>query len=74
MTMSMSCATRRAIALHPGAMADARGMTLGGRRHILVAVVDHPHRAARLPRQHRSVAGKHVRVFLLPPNPPPVVV
>ena len=54
-----------AVARDAGTMPRARGMTLGGRRHIFGAIVNQLHRFARFPRQQRRVAGDHRRIFFL---------
>jgi hypothetical protein len=45
-------------------------MPLGRRGHVFGAVVDHLHRALRLPRQQGGVAGENRRVLFLAPEPP----
>ena len=46
-TTSMSCASSRPSAVIAGPVPDDRRVALGGRRDVLVAVVDHPHRSLR---------------------------
>ncbi len=58
----------RAIAHDAGAVADDRRMALGGRRDVLVAVVDHAHWVPRLAGQQRGVDGHDRGVLLLPPE------
>jgi hypothetical protein len=50
------------------AVADDRGVALGRGRHVLEAVVDELHRAARLQGEERGVAGDDRRVVLLAPE------
>ncbi len=52
-----------ATGIERGAMADARGMALGGRGKIFDAVVDHLHRMAALHRQQGGMGRKHGRVI-----------
>ena len=65
----MSWATIRPSLRQPGPVVDHRRVPLGRRRQVLVAVVDHPHRLARPPRQERRVEGDHRRVLLLAAEP-----
>ena len=69
MTTSMSCAIEPAVAGHAGPMADDRRVALRRRRDVLVPVVDHPDRAARLEREQRGVEADDRRVLLLPAEP-----
>ena len=59
----------RPVAPDPRAIPDHRRVPLRRRGQVLVAVVDHPHRAARLAREQRGVEGDHRRVLLLAPEP-----
>ena len=54
-----------AVFRHGGAVADDRRVALGGSDEILVALVDHLHRAARLAREQHGVAGQNRRILLL---------
>ena len=58
-----------AVAGHAGPVADDRRVALRRRGDVLVAVVDHPHRAPGLARQERGVEGDHRRVLLLAAEP-----
>ena len=53
------------VARDRGAVPRARRVTLGRRRHVLGAAVDHLDRPARLPREQRRVAGDHRGILLL---------
>ncbi len=54
-----------AFAIDAGAMADHRGMTLGGADDVVVTVVGDAHRPAGGARQERRVQGDHARIVLL---------
>ena len=54
-----------AVAGHPRAMADDARVPLRRGQHVLDAVVNQLYRPSRLPRQQRSVARDHRRVFFL---------
>ncbi len=54
---------------HARPVAHDRRMALGRRGDVLVAVVDHPHRTARLPREERGVEGDDRGVLLLAAEP-----
>ena len=54
-----------AVARDAGAVADDRGVALGGGGHVLEAVVDELDRPARLQREERGVAGDDRGVVLL---------
>ena len=58
-----------AVVGHAGAVADDRRVALRRRRDVLVTVVDHPDRAARLEREERGVEPDDRRVLLLPAEP-----
>ncbi len=65
----MSCATIRPSRVEPRAMPDDGRVTLGRRREVLVAVVDHPDGTPGATRQQRRVEGDHRRVLLLAAEP-----
>jgi hypothetical protein len=54
-----------AISCQAGAMADDRWVALGGRHHVLAAVVDDLHRPAALQRQQAGMGGDHARILFL---------
>ena len=59
-----------AVARDAGAVADERGVALGGGGHVLEAVVDELHRPPRLQRQQRRVPGDDRGVVLLAAEAP----
>ena len=68
-TTSIDLGEQPAIAGDPGPMADDRGVPLGRRGEVLVAVVDHPDRSPGTQREERGVEPDHRRVLLLATEP-----